>query len=107
MIRLDVSLTVLLATSLPYAEVEPQAHYNLQGQGGIRDTAAPESRRTVYDSSLKFDEHDQCDSVSKNIVHGDHWVIETWAYASKANDPGLHAVVVVGDGAHGFILGHE
>lgn len=112
------------------AEVQPTAHYNLEGQGGIRDTAAPptlagqvkdspaltrhgtpkimsdspESRRQVSDSSIKFEEDDQCYNTPKRIVSGDHFVVEVWAHATQADDEGWHAVLANGDGASGFLI---
>ena len=80
------SLLVAVALTSPaFAEVQPLAHYNLQGQGGVRDTAAPaelsgqvkdapalnrqgspkimsnspEPRRQVSDSSIKFENDDE------------------------------------------------
>ncbi|MFO1523751.1 MAG: hypothetical protein U1G05_17325 [Kiritimatiellia bacterium] len=96
------------------AEVEPVAHYNLKGAGGIRDTACPETvkdqagkspeltrqgtpkvmssgpaaRRMEYDSSIKFEAPDQCYSTAKNLVSGEHFLVEAWAYALKGR-PGL------------------
>lgn len=112
------------------ATVQPQAQYNLKGAGGIRDTACPEIlkdqagkspdlvrqgspkvmsngpefRRSEYDSSIKFEEPDQCYSVGKNLVNGDNFVVEAWAYASQADDPGWHTVVANGNGGIGFLL---
>jgi hypothetical protein len=37
--------------SLALAEVSPQNHYNLRGQGGIRDTAAPEVWRNLVEGA--------------------------------------------------------
>ncbi|MCU0781841.1 MAG: LamG domain-containing protein, partial [Akkermansiaceae bacterium] len=126
--------TVLLLLVQPLgAAVTPLAHYNLKGAGGIRDTLAPEAladqagkspaltrqgmpkvmtqapeaRRSEYDSSIKFEQPDQCYSVAKNLVGGDNFVVEAWAYALKADDPGWHAVVANGDGGVGFILGQQ
>ena len=115
------------------AAVEPQAHYNLKGAGGIRDTACPptlkdqagkspalarqgspkvmsngpDSRRLEYDSSIKFEQPDQCYSTPQNLVSGDNFMLETWAYALKANAGGWHAVVANGDGGRGFLLGQN
>lgn len=115
------------------AEVEPKAHYNLKGQGGIRDTAAPpvwknlvqgapdlarlggpkimsngpESRRQDYDSSIQFLEADQCYNIATNLINGDNFVVEAWARALKDNDGGWHAVVANGDGGSGFLLGQN
>ncbi|MEO5716817.1 MAG: LamG domain-containing protein [Luteolibacter sp.] len=112
------------------AEVQPLAHYNLQGEGGIRDTAAPpslsgqvkdappllrqgspkimsnspEPRRQVSDSSIKFESDDQCYSTGKNLAGGDQFVVEIWAYASKGNDPGLHVALANGNGGSGFLI---
>lgn len=116
--------------SVALTEVAPQAHYSLKGAGGVRDTACPptlqdqagpspdlvrqgspkvmsqgpESRRQEYDSSLKFEEPDQCYSVAKNLVRGDNFVVEVWAYAGKARDDGWHAVVANGTGGSGFLI---
>jgi hypothetical protein len=124
---------LLAALSLAHGEVTPQAHYNLKGAGGIRDTAAPpaltdqagkspdlarqgspkvmsngpESRRQDYDSSIKFEDADQCYSVGKSLVSGDNFVVEAWAHALKANDGGWHAVVANGNGGTGFLLGQS
>ena len=132
---LNLTLTALLAIGAltAHADVQPLAHYNLQGQGGIRDTAAPDSlknraensklpdlvrqgaakittesapqaRRQVYDSVIKFEADDQCYAVPQNLVNGDNFVIETWAYAAKADDGGLHVVVANGTGGSGFLI---
>ena len=124
---LTLTLTV---TSAAFAEVQEQAHYNLKGAGGIRDIACPpalrdqagkspdlirqgspkvmsngpEARRQEYDSSIKFEEPDQCYSVAKNLVGGDDFVIEVWAYALRAEDSGWHAVVANGHGGSGFLI---
>jgi hypothetical protein len=115
------------------AEVRPVAHYNLKGAGGIRDTACPETlkdqagkspdlvrqgapkvmssgpeaRRQEYDSSIKFEHPDQCYSAAKNLVGGDNFVVEVWAYALKANDGGWHAIVANGNGGSGFLIAQE
>ena len=112
------------------AAAQPVAHYNLKGAGGIRDTAgpetlkdqagkspdlmrqgspkvmsnAPEARRQEFDSSIKFEEPDQCYNVAKNLVSGDNFVVEAWAYALKGNDGGWHAVVANGHGGSGFLI---
>ena len=125
-------LTIAI-TSTAFAAVQEQAHYNLKGAGGIRDTACPptlkdqagkspelvrqgspkvmsngpESRRLEYDSSIKFEEANQCYSVTKNLVNGDNFVVEAWAYALKGNDDGWHTVVANGNGGIGFILGQN
>ncbi|MBN8460064.1 MAG: LamG domain-containing protein [Verrucomicrobia bacterium] len=126
-------LSACLLMQAADADVEVQAHYNLKGAGGIRDTACPESlpcragkgpslarqgspkvmsngpecRRSEYDSSIKFEQPDQCYSVARNLVNGDNFAIEAWAYALKANDGGWHAVVASGTGGSGFILGQN
>jgi hypothetical protein len=132
--KILAALALCLASTMStQAEVEPKAQYNLHGQGGIRDTAAPavwkslapdgpdlmrqgspkvmsngpESRRQEYDSSIKFEEPDQCYSVDRNLVHGDNFVVEVWAYALHGNDGGWHAVVANGDGRNGFIIGQN
>jgi len=124
-------LTTAIACSVPaIAEVEPIAHYNLQGQSGIRDTAAPptlpgqikgapalvrqgapkimsngpEPRRQVSDSSIKFEQDDQCYSTPANLASGDRFVVEVWAYATKPNDGGFHTVLANGDGGSGFLI---
>lgn len=126
----------LLAGTLTFAAsaaVQEVAHYNLKGAGGIRDTTAPmiwkslapggpdltrrgspkvmsngpECRRQEYDSSIQFDEPDQCYSAAKNLVNGDHFVFETWAYALMGNADGVHSVVANGHGGIGFILGQS
>jgi hypothetical protein len=128
------TLATLLALVLPFitsATVQVRAHYNLKGAGGIRDTAAPEiwkslapggpelarqgspkvmssgpeCRRQDYASGIKFEGTDQCYRVAKNLVNGEHFVLEAWAYALKGNDGGLHTVVANGHGGIGFILG--
>ena len=124
------SLVVSLVASLTHATVQEQAHYNLKGAGGIRDTACPEvlkdqagkspdlarqgspkvmsngpeARRQEYDSSIKFEEPDQCYSVAKNLVNGDNFVVEVWVYALKSNDGGWHVVIANGSGASGFLI---
>jgi len=130
----SLTLTALLLAPLAaFAAVQEVAHYNLKGAGGIRDTAAPmiwkglapggpdltrrgspkvmsngpECRRQEYDSSIKFEEPDQCYSAAKNLVDGDNFVVETWAYALKRNADGLHTVVANGNGASGFIIGQS
>jgi hypothetical protein len=131
-IRRLVAACVCLA-AVSHAEVEPKAHYNLKGQGGVRDTAAPPVwkslasgapdlarqgspkvmsnapaiRRKEYDSSIQFLEADQCYQTGKNLVGGDNFVVEAWAYALKDNDGGWHAVVANGDGGSGFVLGQS
>lgn len=116
-----------------HAEVTPLAHYNLRGQGGIRDTAAPPvlksaaegapdlvregapkimssgpgSRRRDYDSSIQFLEPDQCYRSGRNLVAGDNFVVEAWAYALKTPAGGWHAVLANGDGGRGFLLGQN
>jgi len=129
--RIALVLVFTVSTHpLALAEVAPQAHYNLKGAGGIRDTAAPEvlkdqagngpdltrqgspkvmsngpeCRRLEYDSSIKFEEPDQCYSVARNLVQGDDFVLEAWAYALKGEDGGYHAVVANGHGGTGFLL---
>ena len=106
------TLLVLLAIAIPFtasAAVQEVAHYSLKGAGGIRDIAAPEiwkslvpggpdlarqgspkvmsngpeSRRQEYDSCVKFEEPDQCYNIAKNLVDGDNFVVEAWAYALK------------------------
>lgn len=130
------TLIALLAFAIPFAAsaiVQEVAHYSLKGAGGIRDTAAPESwkslapggpdlarqgspkvmssgpecRRQDYDSCIKFEEPDQCYSVGKSLVDGDNFVVEAWAYALKGNEGGLHAVVANGHGGRGLILGQS
>ena len=116
-----------------FAEVHEVAHYSLKGGGGIRDTAAPdvwqslahggpdlacqgslkvmssgpEARRQEYDSTIKFEEPNQCYAVAKNLVGGDNFVVEAWAYPLKGNDGGWHAVVANGNGANGFLIGQS
>lgn len=129
--KLTRSLILALALAQPLlAEVQPLAHYNLQGEGGVRDTAAPatlagqvkdapalnrqgspkimsnspEPRRQVSDSSIKFENDDQCYSTGKNLASGDRFVVEVWAYATKGNDAGLHAVLANGNGGSGFLI---
>ncbi|MCX6928060.1 MAG: LamG domain-containing protein, partial [Verrucomicrobia bacterium] len=123
----------LAITFTAFAAVQEQAHYSLKGAGGTRDTACPptlkdqagkspdlsrqgspkvmsngpEARRQDYDSSIKFEESDQCYSVAKNLVDGDNFVVEVWAYALKGNDGGVHTVVANGHGGIGFILGQS
>ena len=121
---------LLAMASIAQGEVQVLAQYNLHGQGGIRDTAAPETlkslvsagpdllrqgspkimtngpepRRQEYDSSITFEQPDQCYRVARNLVAGDNFVLETWVYAAKANDPGYHAVVANGNGGSGFLI---
>lgn len=131
MLRFTTILAALTAlTSVCLAEVEPKAHYNLQGQGGIRDTAAPEilkslapggpdlirqgspkimtnspvARRQISDSSIKFEADNQCYGAGVNLAGGDNFVVEVWAYASKATDGGWHAVLANGNGGSGFLI---
>lgn len=130
------TLAALLAFALPLAAsaaVQAQAHYNLKGASGIRDTAAPEiwksltpggpdlvrqgspkvmsngpeARWQEFDSSIKFEEPSQCYSVAKNLVSGDNFVVEVWAYALKGNAGGWHAAVANGNGASGFLMGQN
>lgn len=115
------------------AEVTTVAQYNLKGSGGIRDTACPEvlkdqagkspalqrqgspkvmtsgpdCRRQDYDSSIQFEQPDQCYSVARNLAGGDNFVLEAWAYASKASDGGWHSVVANGTGGIGFLLAQQ
>ena len=130
------TLAALLAFALPFAAsaaVQVQAHYNLKGAGGIRDTgapeiwkslapggpdlarqgspkimsSAPEARRQEYDSSVKFEAPDQCYSVAQSLVGGDSFVVEAWAYASMGEDSsgnGYHTVVASGHGGIGFLI---
>jgi hypothetical protein len=125
-------LTSLVAIALPLATataaVQEVAHYSLKGAGGVRDTAAPEVwkslaaggpdlarqgspkvmsngpevRRKEFDSSIKFEDPNQCYAVAKNLVGGDNFVVEAWAYALKGNDGGWHVVLANGNGASGF-----
>jgi hypothetical protein len=130
------TLAALLALVLPFAaaaEVQVWAHYSLKGAGGIRDAAAPEiwkslapggpglarqgsptvmpsgpeCRRQDYASVIKFEGTNQCYRVAKNLVSGDNFVLEAWAYALQGNDGGLHTVVANGHGGIGFILGQS
>ncbi|MEI6782983.1 MAG: hypothetical protein WCQ21_18905, partial [Verrucomicrobiota bacterium] len=131
--KLIATLLVIAITTTAFAAVQEQAHYNLKGAGGIRDTACPptlkdqagkspdlarqgspkvmsngpEARRLEYDSAIKFEEPNQCYSVARNLVQGDNLVVEAWAYALKGNDDGWHAVVANGNGGIGFILGQN
>lgn len=128
-----VTLTLLAPACLLPGAVTPQAHYNLRGVAGIRDTAAPPvltnhaggapdlfrqgsprimssapaARRAAYDSAIKFEEPDQCYRTDRNLVGGDNFVLEAWAYALRADDPGWHAVVANGDGGRGFLLAQQ
>ena len=131
------TLATFLAIAMPLATataaVQELAHYNLKGVGGVRDTACPETlkdqagkepdlkrqgspkvmssgpeaRRQDYDSSIKFEEPNQCYSVPKNLVRGDNFVVEVWAYALKGNAGGWHAVVANGNGGTGFLIGQN
>jgi hypothetical protein len=131
--KLFIALLALVLPLAASATVQEVAHYNLKGAGGVRETAAPEvwkslaprgpdlvrqgspkvmssgpeCRRKEYDSSIKFEAPDQCFSVRQNVVSGDNFVVEAWAYALKGNDSGLHAVVANGNGASGFIMGQS
>jgi hypothetical protein len=130
-------LTSLLAIVMPLATataaVQEVAHYNLKGAGGVRDTAAPdvwrslvpggpdlarqgspkvmsngpEARRHEYDSSIKFEEPNQCYAVAKSLVGGDNFVVEAWAYALKGYAGGWHAVLANGNGGSGFLIGQN
>ncbi|MEI6780914.1 MAG: hypothetical protein WCQ21_08355 [Verrucomicrobiota bacterium] len=100
------TLAALLGLAVPFAAsaaLHTVAHYSLKGAGGIRDTAAPEvwkslvpsgpelarqgspkvmsngpeCRRQGYDSSIKFEEPEQCYNVGQNLVNGDNFVVET------------------------------
>ncbi|XZE53542.1 LamG domain-containing protein [Planctomycetaceae bacterium SH139] len=129
--RLLLLIISELAAVLPvFAEVNPIAHYNLQGQGGIRDTAAPPTisgqvkgapeltrqgspkimtssplpRRQVSDSSIKFENDEHCYNTNRNLANGSNFVVEVWAYATKADDPGWHAVLANGNGGTGFLI---
>ena len=127
-----LAIAMPLAT-VATAAVQEVAHYNLKGAGGVRDTAAPEvwkslapggpdlarqgapkvmsngpeARRKEFDSSIKFEDPNQCYAVAKNLVSGDNFVVEAWAYALKGNDGGWHAVVANGNGSSGFLLGQN
>ena len=131
--KLFIALLTLVFPLAASATVQEVAHYSLKGAGGIRETAAtevwkslapsgpdlarqgspkvmssgPECRRKEYDSSIKFEAPDQCFCVGKNVVSGDNFVVEAWAYALKGNDSGLHTVVANGNGASGFIMGQS
>ncbi|MCX6877938.1 MAG: hypothetical protein NTW21_29605 [Verrucomicrobia bacterium] len=126
-------LIIALANATATAAVQEAAHYSLKGAGGVRDTAGPETlkdqagkapdlkrqgspkvmsngpeaRRQAYDSSIKFEEPSQCYSVARNLISGDDFVVEAWAYALKGNAGGWHAVVASGNGASGFLLGQN
>ena len=133
---LGSALCALWLAAEARAAVQPVAHYNLKGAGGIRDTAcpetlkdqagkspdlkrcgtpkvmsnAPEARRQEYDSSIKFEESDQCYSVAQNLAEGDNFVVEAWAYALKADDTrgnGFHTVVANGHGGVGFLIAQQ
>ena len=121
---------IALSLATASAAVQEVAHYNLKGAGGIRDTAAPEvwkslapggpdlarqgapkvmsngpeARRKEFDSSVKFEDPGQCYAVANNLVSGDNFVVEAWAYALKGNAAGWHAVLANGNGASGFLL---
>ena len=121
---------IALSLATASAAVQEVAHYNLKGAGGIRDTAAPEvwkslapggpdlarhgspkvmsngpeARRMEFDSSVKFEDPGQCYAVANNLVSGDNFVVEAWAYALKGNAAGWHAVLANGNGASGFLL---
>ena len=125
-----LTIGIALLSTAARATVTPIAHYNLKGAGGIRDTAAPliwkslapggpdltghgapkimtnapQSRRQDFDSSVKFEQPDQCYAVAQNLVNGDNFVVEVWAYATKASDAGWHAVVANGHGGIGFLI---
>jgi hypothetical protein len=132
------TLATFLAIAMPLttatAAVQELARYNLKGAGGVRDTACPETlkdqagkvpdlkrqgspkvmssgpevRRQDYDSSIKFEESNQCYAVPKNLVSGDNFVVEVWAYALKGHVGGWHAAVANGNGGTGFLIGqHE
>ena len=103
-------LSVITFSLTASAVVQEQAHYSLKGAGGIRDTMCPERlkdqagkspdlerqgalrvmsngpecRRQEYDSSIKFEEANQCYRMGKNLVGGDNFVLEVWAYALSA-----------------------
>lgn len=125
-------LAALLLPALALAEVTPVAHYNLQGRGGIRDTAAPDTlvnlvegakiaalakkgsakittegvpapRRMAYDSVIKFESDDQCYALPQNLAD-DNFVVEVWALAKKGADAGLHTVLANGHGGSGFLI---
>ena len=130
-------LAALLAMAMPLATataaVREVAHYNLKGAGGVRDTACPETlkdqagkspdlkrqgspkvmsngpaaRRQEYDSSIKFEEPNQCYAVPKNLISGDNFVVEVWAYALKGNAGGWHAALANGNGGTGFLIGQN
>lgn len=124
------ALCLITLVQCAYGAVEEQAHYNLKGSGGIRDTVCPpvlkdqtgkspdllrqgspkvisngpEPRRAQYDSAIKFEESEQCYSMARNLVQGDNFVVEVWAYALKPRDDGWHAVVANGNGGSGFLI---
>jgi hypothetical protein len=124
---------VLLALALPLAasaSVREVAHYNLHNAGGMRDTAGPaawkslvpgapdlirqgvpklmsngpECRRREYDWAIKFEAPDQCYTCGQNLVQGDNFVVEVWAYALRGEDGGWHTVVANGHGGIGFLI---
>lgn len=124
-------LATLFLTSAAWAETTPVAHYHLKSdEGAIRDTAAPavlESfatggptlkvhgapkvmsngpaiRSSVYTGSIKFEDANHCYATPQNLARGENWVVEVWAYATQANDKGLHTVLANGNGAIGFLI---
>lgn len=122
-----VALFVLTIAHRAWGEVPEQAHYSLKGlrhaaaPGTLSDQAgispdlnrkgstktiadAPESRRKEFETSMKFDEADQCYSVAKNLVQGDNFVVEVWASASQEDHEGWHAVLANGNGTSGFLI---
>jgi hypothetical protein len=125
--RICVAALTLRAFVCPVsAAVNELAHYNLPGADGLHATTAPEIWKSqapggpdlaregspkimnrapaVAGSAIKFEQSDQCYSVAKNLVSGDNFVLEAWAFASKDNDNGWHSVVANGNGGTGFLL---
>ncbi|MBI1370181.1 MAG: hypothetical protein GC162_16200 [Planctomycetes bacterium] len=125
--RMWTAIFVIIVASRAFAQLQEQAHYVLKGNGDavspqvLHDQAgnapdlqrqgspqiitdAPTSRRQISDTSVRFDNPDQCYSVAKNLVSGDNFVVEVWVNASKENDPGWHTVVANGNGARGFLI---
>lgn len=124
-------LAALLMAPTALAEATPIAHYHLKSdEGAIRDMAAPEAleshanggptlkahgapkvmsnapavRSSAYTGSIIFQNAGQCYAAPRNLVPGDNWVVEAWAYATQDNDKGIHTVLANGDGANGFLI---
>jgi hypothetical protein len=122
---------LFLIPAVGWAETTPIAHYHLKSdEGAVRDTAAPAElqsfaeggptlkasgapkvmshapaiRSSAYTGSIKFEDANQCYAAPVHLARGENWVVEVWAYATHADDKGLHTVLANGDGGNGFLI---